>query len=238
MLNFSDYALIIFDKDGTLIDFDHMWAGWMIEFARRVEVELQRPVAEPLYQAMGYDAATNHVLANSKLAITPMHLLRTLAVEVLHDLGLPPAVAAETVARAWYSPDPVALARPLTNLTQLFTQLRQHHLKIAVATTDDRAPTQATLTALGVTHFIDSMICADDGILVKPAPDMILTHCQRLGVAPARTLMVGDSLADMQMGRAAGAFNIGVLSGVSPAAALQSHADLIIPSIAALLPPG
>ena len=49
-----------------------------------------------------------------------------------------------------------------------------------MATTDDRDPTERTLAALGIADRIDATVCADDGIAVKPAPDMVLHLCAAL----------------------------------------------------------
>jgi phosphoglycolate phosphatase len=71
---------------------------------------------------------------------------------------------------------------------------------------------------------------------VKPAPDMVVTLCRVLGIAPARAAVVGDAVDDLEMGRAAAAgLVVGVLSGVSPAALLAPHADVVIPSVAELI---
>jgi len=71
---------------------------------------------------------------------------------------------------------------------------------------------------------------------VKPDPAMVLHLCALLGAAPARTAVVGDSVADLRMGRAAGAaLCIGVLSGTSTEPELAPFADLILPSVDALL---
>jgi phosphoglycolate phosphatase len=47
----------------------------------------------------------------------------------------------------------------------------------------------------------------------KPAPDLALLAMARLGVPAARSVVVGDTRADMRMGRAAGAHTIQVLWG-------------------------
>ena len=47
----------------------------------------------------------------------------------------------------------------------------------------------------------------------KPAPDLALLAMSRLGVAPADTVVVGDTRTDMKMGRDAGAATIQVLWG-------------------------
>ena len=75
---------------------------------------------------------------------------------------------------------------------------------MAVATSDDRAPTEATLAGLDLAALVDAIVCADDGLPIKPAPDAFLHVCGLLGVAPERTAMVGDSVMDLQMARAAG----------------------------------
>lgn len=229
-------ALIIFDKDGTLIDFDSMWGPWMIQLADRLEAHTHTTLRPALYTAFGFDAEHGHVVADGKLAITPMADLYKLTEQVLTQCGLSPAQAAEAVTQAWFVPDPVALAKPVTPLAPFFEKLNAQGIKVAIATTDDREPTLATLRGFGVLDLVETLVCADDGILVKPKPDMILTICQRLGVTPQQTVMVGDAVADLQMGQAAGAgLVVGVLTGVSPVAKLAPHADVVIDSIAGLI---
>ncbi len=76
------------------------------------------------------------------------------------------------------------------------------------------------------------MVCADDGFPVKPSPDMVLHLCRTLGIAPARTAVVGDSAADLRMGRTAGAAQvIAVLSGVGSRRELEPLADAVIASV-------
>jgi phosphoglycolate phosphatase len=85
---------------------------------------------------------------------------------------------------------------------------------------------------LDVADAIDATVCADDGIPVKPAPDMVLHLCSVLGVTPARTAVVGDAPADLQMARAAGAGRIiGVLTGVGARSDLEPLADALISSV-------
>jgi phosphoglycolate phosphatase-like HAD superfamily hydrolase len=234
--NLDGIQLIIFDKDGTLIDFDAMWGAWVTDLARRLESVAQFPITNRLFHMLGFDPVSGRVLADGRLAVTPMAILRGLTVDVLREAGLSSAVAEAATTAAWHEPDPVALAVPLTNLQSLFSALRHHNLKIAIATTDDRASTVATLAGLGVAPLVDALVCADDGVPVKPAPDMVLTLCRTLDVSPSHAAVVGDSTADLQMGRAAGAgLVVGVLSGVSDAPTLEPLADAILPSIADLV---
>ena len=224
--------LVVFDKDGTIVDFGAMWSGWAIALAEALTAATGRPVAEPLYAMLGFDPATGSVVTDGGLAATPMARLRDRTRDVLLAGGVNEDDAERALEAAWHAPDPVALARPLTDLPALFDRLRAGGCRIAVATTDDRDPTERTLAALGVADRIDATVCADDGIAVKPAPNMVLHLCAMLGVAPARTAVVGDTAADLRMARAAGAgLTLGVLTGVGGRADLEPLADAVIASV-------
>jgi len=223
---------IIFDKDGTLIDFDAMWGGWVIYLAEQLHQVGGLNVREPLCLAMGYDDEHKKVLAHGKLAATPMHLLYHLTVEVMQSLGLNAAEAEHVVEQAWCIPDPVISAKQFTDTRALFGQLHSKGIKIGIATTDDRAPTQSMIEAFDIEEYISTMVCADDGIKAKPAPDMVLTICQRMGIEPSQVMVVGDTTADLKMARSAGVgLVVGVLSGVSSARDLVEFADVLIESV-------
>ena len=118
----------------------------------------------------------------------------------------------------------------------MFGALHGRGIKIAIATMDERASTEAQLACLGIGSWVDALICVDDGVLGKPAPDMVRAVCEMTGVAPAQAAVVGDAVADLEMGRSAGAgLVIGVLSGISPIEMLAPQADLVIRSVAELI---
>ncbi|MEO8228366.1 MAG: HAD family hydrolase [Chloroflexota bacterium] len=232
---FAGIELVVFDKDGTLIDFDRMWSGWSADLVQKLVIIVGDRARMPLVQALGLDPSDERVIPGSPLAAWPMARLRELTVATLVDAGLTDGAAELAVTRSWQPPDPVALAHPLADLKALFRALRGRGIRVAVATSDDRAPTEATLAGLGVAGLVDALVCADDGLPVKPASDTFLHVCTRLGVDPSRAAMVGDSLADLAMGRAAGAgLVIGVLSGTGTWAELEPLADVVLGSVADL----
>ena len=55
-LNLDGLDLIVFDKDGTLIDFDAMWGAWAEDLAERLEAALGSPITSELHREIGYDA--------------------------------------------------------------------------------------------------------------------------------------------------------------------------------------
>ena len=226
-------GLMIFDKGGTLIDFRGMWSAWIRELARRLESATGLPMAGPLFHAMGFDPGSGRIDPAGRLATGTMADLRTLTFGLLCEAGLPRQASDAAVETTWFAPDPVEEVRPLADLPELFTDLRARGIKIAVATMDDRASTEATFAALSVESFVDALVCGDDGLPPKPAADMVWAVCQATGVAPAQAVVVGDSVTDLEMGRAAGAgLVIGVLSGVAPEEMLAPHADVLLASVA------
>jgi len=232
--------LAIFDKDGTLIEFDLMWAGWVRDLADRLaEANGGRRLDDVVRDVMGVEIETGRVLPHGGLAATPMTRLREALVEAIADAGVAPGEGRGIVDAAWHAPDPVLLAQPIADLPALFSALRDAGVRIAVATSDDRDPTERTLAHLGVDGLVEAVACADDGRPVKPSPAAIHWICRTLGVPESRAAMIGDSPADLAMGRAAGAgLVVGVLTGVGDRATLGAAADMVVASVADLLPPG
>lgn len=227
--------LIVFDKDGTLIEFHLMWGGWVGDLASHLEGSTGLALRDGLFELLGVDPESGLVRWHGLLAATPMARIRDAVESYVASAGAGRDLAAAAVRAAWTAPDPVALARPVCDLPALLARLRTRVPRFAVATSDDRGPTIRTLEALGIAGEMAAIACADDGFPNKPAPDPVLRICDRLGVAPARAAVVGDSPADLHMGRAAGAGRvIAVLTGVGDEATLRPLADVVLPSIEAL----
>jgi len=229
--------LIVFDKDGTLIEFDLMWGGWVDDISRKLEAATGLALREGLYEILGVDPATGLVYWHGLMAATPMARIREAIEAYVGAAGAGDEASRVAVDAAWYAPDPVGLARPVTDLPALLRRLRPRVRQFAVATSDDRGPTERTLESLGIAEEMAAIACADDGFPNKPAPDPVLQICTRLAIDPGRTAVIGDSPADLLMGRAAGAARvIAVLTGVGDEATLAPLSDVVLASIEALAP--
>ena len=227
--------LVVFDKDGTLLDFGAMWGGWAHELGARLELTTGRPVAPDVWAAIGYDPASRVIASRGPLAVGTMGQHADLVQQVVRRWCPNVAAARRAVDAAWFEPDPVERAIPLTDLPALFSVLRSTGRSIAVVTNDDREPTARTLAALGVLGQLSALVCADDGLAVKPEADTFLAACERAGVEPACAAMVGDLPVDLLMARAAGAGRaIGVASGLASPDELEPLSDLVLGSVAEL----
>ena len=140
---------------------------------------------------------------------------------------------AEQGARATLDDD--SLIRPIGDVRGLLSRLHDRGILLAMATTDVRKSADHHLQKLGLTPYFEATVCDGDGIALKPAPDMALELCRRLRIAPRDAIMIGDTVADLEMARQAGLqAAIGVASGAMTAEMLAPHADWVIPDIHAL----
>jgi phosphoglycolate phosphatase-like HAD superfamily hydrolase len=230
--------LVVFDKDGTLISFEAMWSGWARELGARLEVTTRRPVAGDVFATIGYDPSTDRVQPGGPLALATNAQVHELVAAVLRRWCPNVAAARRILAEAWFEPDPVARAAPLADLAELFGALVRSGRSIAVATTDDRKPTETTLAALELADLVSAVACGDDPGPTKPDPAVLLGVAGRVGVAIGQTAMVGDTPADLAMARDAGAGRvIGVTSGVGRRDELEPLADVVLDTVGELLLP-
>ena len=212
-----------------------MWGGWARGLGERLDDVIRRPVSPDVFAAIGFDPTTGRVAAGGPLAIETMAGIEETIARVLRRWCPSIAAARRATAAAWFVPDPAELAVPLGDLGAIFGRLRADDRRIAVVTTDDRAPTDVTLRALGVREHVGAMVCGDDGFAVKPAPDAVIAVCHAFRTEPARVAVLGDTPTDLAMARSAGAGRvIGVRSGVGSEADL-GDADEVIDSVSSLL---
>jgi phosphoglycolate phosphatase len=235
-----DADLIVFDKDGVLLDFHGLW----VEVTRARVAALcglsGLDLAGPLTALLGIDAA-GRVAPGGLLAGGSRQDSALAAATALHQAGLawPEArrVAVAAYEAAEGAIDWATLARPLPGVVESLVALHEAGFALAVATTDQTAGAVRFLEGLGLAGRFAAVVGVDQVAASKPAPDLFLRACALAGVAPERAVMVGDLDIDLLMGRAAGAAaTIGVLSGVGDDALLSPHADWVVPGVGALAP--
>jgi phosphoglycolate phosphatase len=225
---------ILFDKDGTLIDYRATWQAANCAAAADLAAAAGQgdAFADELLRRLGYEPSTGEFAADSPLlwATTAEIGARWSREPELEGVG----DVRERVERVFADQEAFPPV-PVTDLAALFERLAARGLRLGVATMDSSASAEATLARLAVRERIAFLAAADSGFGLKPEPGMVLGFCAALGVAPAEVLVVGDHPADLAMARAAGAgFAVAVLTGGCPRAALQGLADLVLPSIAEL----
>lgn len=92
---------------------------------------------------------------------------------------------------------------PYPGVREALDSLGQH-ASLGVVTNKVSSLTTPLLDALGLARCFKVVVCSDTVGVFKPAAEPALHACASLGVEPARTLFVGDSITDVQCARAAG----------------------------------
>jgi len=232
-----DADLVVFDKDGTLVNFGLMWNRIAVAWVEGVTSGADNGALQlELYRTLGYDPQHQQTNPDSPMAMAEIDQLQTITAAVLYRHGVPWTQAEDRARRAFrqVSHDlPLAdLVRPLGDVSRLLTSLHEANVRVAIVTTDHRLETEETLRILGIAQLVDHLVCGDDGLAWKPAPDALLDTCRDLGVNPAHTVVIGDTLADLLMAeRANVGLKVGVLTGVGVQEQLRVHADVVLPSI-------
>ena len=233
-----DMGMVVFDKDGTLIDFYHLWGRKARHAVEGVvdHVGGDETLANRLYRSIGFDPATGLAMPNSPLAVTSMPKIYMICATVLYQHGLD-WHAAEAAAMQCFAVRlgaiPVAdLVKPVGDVAGLFRRLSEAGVKVAVVTSDNRRASLETLRLLEVERYVAGLVCGDDPIANKPAPDALLHLSRELAVPVERVMMVGDSLADLTFGANAGVgCRVALLCGTGGEDELRPLADVVLPSI-------
>jgi phosphoglycolate phosphatase len=222
---------ILFDKDGTLVDFYATWPPLLHDLARRLAGGDESRAAAML-RIGGLDPDTGHVAAGSVLAAgNTRDLVR---------LWFPGAGESEAAKRIRAIDEAFCRAGArysvaVTGLHETLATLAERGLAMGVATSDSTRAARAALAALGVAHHLPHVLGYDAVSSPKPAPDMVEAFCAAAGVRAAETVVVGDNLHDLEMARRAGAgAAVGVLTGNGSYEDLAGHADAVLTSIAEL----
>lgn len=218
---------ILFDKDGTLMDFQRSWGPWgaaVIE--RRCGPDRSKRLA--LAEALGIDLEAKRFLPQSAvIAGTPDEVVTLLQ-------PFFPTSSAEEIT-GWLEPDAENFAPvPVPGVIACCAAFRAQGLGLAVVTNDFEVAARDHLSQMGLDALFDVVIGYDSGYGGKPAPGPCLGAAERLGVAPEACVMVGDSLHDLEAARCAGMTPVAVLTGVAPADELADHAVVVLDSVADL----
>jgi phosphoglycolate phosphatase len=221
---------ILFDKDGTLLDYHATW----MPLNRQAALEVaggDAALAEHLLVSTGYDPRRDRFIANSLLASATNDEIAAVWAGLL---GADPVNTAARVT-AYFESCSGETAVPVDGLAEAVATLKGRGLMLGVATNDSEDSAYGSLEPFGVLEHFSYVVGFDSGHGGKPGPGMVQGFCAATGLDPSAVAVVGDSLHDLEMGRSAGAgLLVGVLTGTSARDDLAAHAHHVIDSIVEL----
>ncbi len=232
---------VLFDKDGTIIDFFAVWPTLAREvipkFIRQNEIfDNDGSIERDLLERMGL--SEDRVDPRGAFAYKSYGEIADDICAALTDHGVLIEVYSIYMQIKDLFKNTIKNTTPIyktfTDMPDLMRALKKRNIFIGLATADIQESAELMLNDLYIMEFFD-YIGADDGTR-KPKPDgeMIKEFREITGLKAEEILVVGDTFNDMLFGRQNGTKTCGVLSGVSAAEDYDDMADYIIDSIADL----
>lgn len=221
---------LLFDKDGTLVDFQATWTP-LIRKATAYAAGGDAALTDRLLRIGGMDPGTGATRPDSLFAAA--NTIEVVDAFIAAGAVLPRArlVADFDAMFAGAS----AAAVPIADTPALFADLRARGIGLGIASSDNEASIRATARTLGIDGLVDFMAGYDSGHGVKPGPGMFTAFCRSIGAPAASVAMVGDNRHDVEMARSAGAgLVVAVLSGTGTRETLEAISDVCLSSIADL----
>jgi len=232
--------LVIFDKDGTLIDFTATWVPLIrkrVSFLLKVLGREDEALGAFLLKSWGIDPVSGKIDSRGPCPVSPRSDEIVIGTMALYQKGYPWDEAKQWVAQAFDQADADSDWRekvvPIKGIQTFLSRLRENGFSTALATSDERKDTEAILSHLAMDGLFDIVLCAGDVSPPKPHPETVLAICRQLSISAQETILLGDTITDMMMGKRAGVgLTIGILEGgVTPREELERVADLVVDSI-------
>lgn len=218
---------ILFDKDGTLVDFDRTWGPAAGEVMRRLAGG-DAAVLERLFHASHYLADERRFLQTSPLIAGSSRQYGPLLADIL----------ARTADSAFYHEVDLLFREegerfltPLGRPAQTLARLHGAGLPLGIATNDTEPSARHHAERLGFAPYLTAVYGHDSGYGPKPEPGMVQAFGALTGLPLASIALVGDTRHDLDTARAAGAMAILVRCGPTPVDDFAHEADLVVDTV-------
>jgi len=226
----TDIQAILFDKDGTLLDFDATW-GPVYRQAASIAARNDASDTERFLLASGLDPATGKPAAGSLLAAGNTEEIAEAWIAGGADFKLDDLTA--RLDRLFI--DRMHDSEPLPGIREAVDVLRARNYTLGVASSDSEAAIRAFLAGTGLAPRFSFVTGYDTGHGPKPEPGMVHGFAAAIDLPASSIAVIGDNMHDIDMARSAGAgLTIGVLTGTSRREDLEPHADAVLESAADL----
>jgi len=234
----DEIELVIFDKDGTLVDLYNYWAN-MINFrvvSAQKKLGFDESKNDDIMYAMGVDVAKRRLRSEGPVGLKKREIVMQAMVDSLAEIGFPDTY--NTCFQIFKEVDEQSvnhlkdIVKPVNGMHELINTLYEKNCKIAVATTDKTARADLVADFLGMSDKVNIVIGEDMVVNCKPHPDMANLILKELSVDKENTVIVGDAITDIEMGLNAGLkASIGVCSGLTSERKLGEKTDYVIEDI-------
>lgn len=198
---------IIFDKDGTIIDFDAFWVT-VSEYAVKEMLEslgCQEIAVDEFLYAMGVTDGVTSI--NGVLCYGTYEMMAEKIYQVLQKYGYSgdfEEIKTLTLETHKKHSDKGIVKATCNDIKGFFKDLKSKGIILAIVTTDILSVTKRCLNALDIEDYFDEIYTDDGNFPPKPAPDTVFDLCRKYSLELSEILMVGDTKTDVQFAKNAG----------------------------------
>ncbi len=218
---------ILFDKDGTLVDFDRTWGPAAGAVMAALAGEDAAGLAA-LHAVSHYIPAERRFLQSSPLIAGSS---RQYGPAWAKALGREADLAFFREVDRLFVQEGRRYLTPLGRPAQTLARFHALGLPLGIATNDGEANARIQAEILGLTALLSAVYGHDSGFGSKPAPGMVEAFASLTGLKPSEIALVGDTKHDLDTAKAAGAQAILVRCGPQPVDGFADEADLIVDSV-------
>ncbi len=242
---------ILFDKDGTLLDFNALWIPIIEKTTEHVIDEIidtdsitsnREQIKQSCLRYLGIYLDENKIdpegkLANSNITEATQQVAEFLRQNNLVDYRHRGNLVEKIINLIKISASQFNYnLKPTADLQRVLQELKNMNLQLGIATADNRLSTESMLKQLKIKNFFDFIGCGDDDCPPKPHPRVIEDFCDCCRLTPQEVAFVGDTLTDMNTAHNAGVgLKIAVLCGIGSQDDLKELADFVIDNPAQLI---
>ena len=212
---------ILFDKDGTLLQFTEGWVDSIVEFLEEKTIDEDKK--KKLFKEIGIredgGVEENSILSSE----TAMDLAIIFSKYLDEDLGEIYREIDDHLLN--YLKENNKFIRETCDLRSLFEALKDRGILIGIFTSDNYRQAKYSMDYLGLDSFIDFYAAADI-YKKKPNKESLEVFKRKYSLEDQEIIIVGDSRVDMVFGE--NTIKVGVLCGTGSREMLAKYTDNII----------
>ena len=229
---------IIFDKDGTLIDFDAFWVSVSKNALDSVVLRfnMEKVPVDEILDAFGVHNGVTSI--DGVLCRGTYEQMGRIVYGILCKYGCENSCeeVTEAVIAAYNKSADVGEVKPTSPmLADVLRNLKAQGKRLAVVTTDNELITRKCLSALGIEELFDKIYTDDGATPTKPDPFCAFDFCNLFGMDKDRMVMVGDTVTDAEFSKNAGISMIGLARNEENREILSCHTNTVITDMRELL---
>jgi len=180
----KQYKAVLFDYDGTLMDTNRIICeSWQYMFR----------------EVLGHEVPVEKFIGTFGKPLEPA------LDEVMKSLGImdkdPKDLA--VLYRRFQAENP-KLIQPFPGIKEMLFDLYNKGIKLGIVTSRGVDSLKKGLDGFGILSCFDGIVGAEDTDIHKPNPEPAILCCKKMNIRPEDSLMVGDSVFDLQCGHNAG----------------------------------